>query len=78
MINHFDELQEAKIYIQQLEEENKRLLLSQKALRNNNRALLEGNNKLRQHVQRLRKERDEWENSMHEMCVNERDISEEE
>ena len=59
MRNHFDELQEAKIYIQQLEEENKRLLLSQKALRNNNRALLEGNKKLFRHVGRLRKERNE-------------------
>lgn len=78
MTNHFNELQEAKIYIQQLEEENKRLLLSQKALRNNNRALLEGNKKLQQHVQRLRKERDEWKNSVHKMCVNESDISEEE
>lgn len=53
MVNHFDELQEARIYIQQLEEENKCLLLSQKALRNNNRALLEGNKKLLQHVGRL-------------------------
>ena len=71
MVNHFDELQEAKYYINQLEEENKRLLLSQKALRNNNRALLEGNKKLLQHVGRLRKERNKLRQLLE---ANERDI----
>lgn len=75
MVNHFDEPQEARIYIQQLEEENKRLLLSQKALRNNNRALLEGNKKLLQHVGRLQKERNELRQILE---ADERDISEEE
>ena len=75
MVNHFDEPQEARIYIQKLEEENKRLLLSQKALRNNNRALLEGNKKLLQHVGRLQKERNELRQILE---ADERDISEEE
>ena len=75
MVNHFDEPQEARIYIQQLEEENKRVLLSQKALRNNNRALLEGNKKLLQHVGRLQKERNELRQILE---ADERDISEEE
>ena len=53
------ELEEAKLYISQLENENTRIKISNKSLRNNNRALLEGNKKLSRHVERLRKERNE-------------------
>ena len=45
--------------IAQLENENTRIKISNKSLRNNNRALLEGNKKLSRYVERLRKERNE-------------------
>ena len=53
----YSEIKELKIYIRQLEEENSRLKLSQKSLKNNNRVLLDGNKKLMSTVNRLRKER---------------------
>ena len=53
----YNEIEELKIYIRQLEEENYRLKLSQKSLRNNNKALLDGNKKLMSTVERLRRER---------------------
>ena len=53
----YNEIEELKIYIRQLEEENYRLKLSQKSLRNNNKALLDGNKKLMSTVERLGRER---------------------
>lgn len=46
MIKEFDELKELKLYIEQLEDENKRLKDSNKSLRTNNKGLLEGQKKL--------------------------------
>lgn len=71
----YSEIKELKIYIRQLEEENSRLKLSQKSLKNNNMVLLDGNKKLMSTVNRLRKER----NVLREKFESdESDISEEE
>lgn len=70
----YNEIKELKIYIRQLEEENYRLKLSQKSLRNNNRVLLDGNKKLMSTVNRLRKERNVLKEKYE---ANESDISEE-
>ena len=50
-----DELNELKLYITQLEEENMRLKNSIKALRNNNNGMLEGLNKLQKQLSMLKK-----------------------
>lgn len=50
-----DELNELKLYITQLEEENMRLKNSIKALRNNNKGMLEGLNKLQKQLSMLKK-----------------------
>ena len=70
----YNEIKELKIYIRQLEEENYRLKLSQKSLRNNNRVLLDGNKKLMSTVNRLRKERNVLKEKYE---ANESDISKE-
>lgn len=44
-----------KLYIQQLEDENLRLMQSNKSLRTNNRGLLQGVNKLSRKLARYRK-----------------------
>lgn len=68
----YNEIEELKIYIRQLEEENSRLKLSQKSLKNNNRVLLDGNKKLMSTVNRLRKERNVLKEKYE---ANESDIS---
>lgn len=50
-----DELNELKLYITQLEEENMRLKNSIKALRNNNKGMLEGLNKLQKQLSMLKR-----------------------
>lgn len=49
------EIEEMKLYIQQLEAENKRLKDSNKSLRTNNKGLLQGITKIQRRVNELTK-----------------------
>lgn len=59
------ELDELKLYILQLESENKRLKNSIKSLRNNNKSLLNGNKKLSSQLAKLKRENTKFENLMY-------------
>ena len=48
-----DELKELQLYVSQLEEENFRLKNSIKALKNNNKSMLQGLTKLQSYVHKL-------------------------
>lgn len=50
-----NELEELKIYVQQLEEENLRLKHSNKSLRNNNNGILKGLNKIQSELSKYKK-----------------------
>ena len=50
-----NELEELKIYVQQLEEENLRLKHSNKSLRDNNKGMLQGLNKIQSELSKYRK-----------------------
>lgn len=50
------EIEEMKLYIQQLEDENKRLKDSNRSLRTNNKGLLRGINKMQKRVNGLKKD----------------------
>lgn len=47
------EIEEMKLYIQQLEDENKRLWDSNKSLRTNNKGLLQGMTKMQKRINEL-------------------------
>ena len=51
-----DELKEFQLYVSQLEEENFRLKNSIKALRNNNKSMLQGLTKLQSYVNKLKRD----------------------
>ena len=51
-----DELKEFQLYVSQLEEENFRLKNSIKALRNNNKSMLQGLTKLQSYVHKLKRD----------------------
>ena len=50
-----NELEELRVYVRQLEEENLRLKNSNKSLRNNNRGMLQGLNKIQSELSKYRK-----------------------
>lgn len=51
-----DELKELQLYVSQLEEENFRLKNSIKALKNNNKSMLQGLTKLQSYVHKLKRD----------------------
>ena len=51
------EIEEMKLYIQQLEAENKRLKDSNRSLRTNNKGLLQGITKMQKQVNELKKDK---------------------
>lgn len=55
MVNNYNPDVEMRIYIRQLEEENLRLKNSIKSLRDNNRGMLQGLNKIQSELCRYRK-----------------------
>ena len=57
-----NEIEEMKLYIEQLEAENSRLKNSIRSLRNNNKSMLQGLNKLQSYVSRLKRGELQYDN----------------